>query len=756
MNDKERALEIEHLASIVTEIHTQLSLANSSHTTLQTELNKSLTDYWEDSTTDFWQEAQFIETVARQRSIATASYRRYLQLQKLLASPYFGRIDFIEAQPSPAATAEPLYIGLATLSDQASKAILIYDWRSPIAGMFYDFERGPARYQSPIGPISGLITLKRQFKIVDGHMEYLFDSDLKIDDEILQEILSKSADSKMRTIITSIQREQNQAIRDEQHRILFVQGPAGSGKTSIAMHRAAYLLYRERNTLTAKNILIFSPNRIFSDYISNVLPELGEENVQQTVFQDYLITVLADLPFEIEERDTQLEYLYGRTEESDYRRRIASIHYKSAPAFTKLLTNYLHRIQNDIQNNPDLVFNGETIFTHQEWSTVLNSLSYLPIAKRLAQLKRLIQVRLRPLIHQLRDDEAIKIAARGEEVNERVIKALARLAVKEQLTGFITDLNSRTVLDPLVLYRRLFEDRNLFNQLAESTEVPAAWEDIRHLTLTNFDQGKILYEDSLPLLFLQGCLMGFPSRNDIRHLVIDEAQDYTLLQYQILKRIFPKSSWTILGDPAQAIHPYLQTADFEAAANILSNQTTAVVVSRIIRLTQSYRSTSEIQAFARQLLANPESTEQIQRLGSLPQIIRVAAPQTLCVTIAATIAQLQAEGWKSIAVICKTLAEATNAFKELSHLTEISLLTPETIEFRRGVVVIPAYLAKGLEFDAVLVYNVSNDAYGSAPERNILYTVCTRALHRLLLYYTGTLSCLVEEVSAESYQHQNG
>jgi DNA helicase-2/ATP-dependent DNA helicase PcrA len=354
----------------------------------------------------------------------------------------------------------------------------------------------------------------------------MFDSDLKIDDEILQEILSKSTDSKMKTIITSIQREQNRAIRDENHRILFVQGPAGSGKTSIAMHRAAYLLYRDRNTITANNILVFSPNRIFSDYISGVLPELGEENVRQTIFQDYLIRNLAQLPFNIEERDEQLEYLYQRKNQTDYTVRTASIRYKSSEAFTRVITNYIRVIQDRIQNYPDIVFEGETIFTQSEWSTLFGqTLSYLSISRRLAQLKKMIQIRLRPIIHRLRSEEVEKIAATGEEVNERVIKALARIAVKEKMAAFIGEITERTIVDPLILYRRLFEDQTLLQRLAGGDPMPAEWPAICRLTLTGLEQGRIFYEDSLPLLYFQGCLNGFPTKSGIRHLVLDEAQD---------------------------------------------------------------------------------------------------------------------------------------------------------------------------------------------------------------------------------------
>lgn len=753
MNDNERRLELSHLKNIEDEIRSQLASESSNHITTQAELNASLTDYWENSTTDFWEEAQFIETISRQRSIAIASYRRYLQLKKLLDSPYFGRIDFMEQSPLPASEAKPIYIGVATLTQTATKAILIYDWRSPIAGMFYDFERGEASYHSPSGPISGLITLKRQYKINHGRMEFMFDSDLKIDDEILQEILSRSVDSKMRTIVTSIQREQNKAIRDENHRVLIVQGPAGSGKTSIAMHRIAYLLYRDRHKITANNILIFSPNRIFSDYISNVLPELGEENVRQTTFQDYLVRALAYLPYDIEDRDTQLEYLYHKNSEPEYTVRTASIHYKSSAEFNAVIENYLQKIQDQIQNYPAITFQGETIFTQAEWSELFGkTLSYLPISRRLAQLKKMIQIRLRPIIHRLRDEEAERIANTGDEVNERVIKALARIAVKEKMAPFIEQITERTTVDPLTLYRRLFEDSYLFQSLAGESKVPSEWPEICRLTLTSLEKGQILYEDSLPLVYFQGCLNGFQTGNSIRHLVIDEAQDYTLLQYQILKRLFPKSSWTILGDPAQSIHSYLQTADFKSAAAILSEdapQEDGRAV--IIRLTRSYRTTSEIQNFARQLLLHPEEADQIQRPGPLPYLREILPEEKPGDIALHTIKMLQDEGRRSIAVICKTVTEARNVYAELKDSVAISLITPESIEFKRGIVVVPAYLAKGLEFDGVLIYNANADAYATDSERNILYTVCTRALHRLVLHYSGELSPIIRGVDPHSY-----
>ena len=239
----------------------------------QTELRNTLGDYWENTGRNSADTAQYIEAIDRQRSLAAISENRRRQLVRMADSPYFGRLDFAEDTTEP----EVFYIGIASLSEDSSSQLLVYDWRTPVAGMFYDFERGPAWYQCPAGVIEGVITRKRQYKIVSGNMVYLFDSDIKIDDEMLQELLTKSADEQMHTIVTSIQREQNQIIRNEGHRVVFVRGPAGSGKTSIALHRIAFLLYRDRETLTSQNVLILSPNHIFSEYISSVLPEIGEE-----------------------------------------------------------------------------------------------------------------------------------------------------------------------------------------------------------------------------------------------------------------------------------------------------------------------------------------------------------------------------------------------------------------------------------------------------------------------------------------------
>jgi DNA helicase-2/ATP-dependent DNA helicase PcrA len=334
MNEIEQQIELQRLEMVLQQIRLKLDQGAGICQTSHNELQDALAAYWESPGKNFWDQVQLTESVERQRNLTSVSYRRQSQFVKMASSPYFGRIDFVEAGFSDLLPSEVIYIGITTLTDSETGEYLIYDWRSPVAAMFYVFERGKSHYQCPAGTISGEITLKRQYKIKNGQMEYMFDADLKIDDEMLQEILGKSVDDKMRTIVNTIQREQNYVIRDEQHRFLLVQGTADSGKTSIALHRIAYILYRERNLLTARNILIFSPNQIFSDYISNVLPELGEDNVLQTTFKDFVHNSKLKLPFqEIEDGASQLEYILIGSDEQDFYTRVAGIRYKSSPEF---------------------------------------------------------------------------------------------------------------------------------------------------------------------------------------------------------------------------------------------------------------------------------------------------------------------------------------------------------------------------------------------------------------------------------------
>lgn len=726
MNELEREFEIRRLHQTIEEIKTQLEATDEDCTQTRQTLSSVMRDYWQAGASSS-DEAQLLDTMHRQRSLSTLVHRKSAQLSKMLASPYFGRIDFLE---NASAGTDQVYIGIGSLIHQQTGDFLVYDWRAPISSMFYDYGRGEASYDCPAGTITGRITLKRQFKISDGQMEYMFDADWKIDDSILQNLLSKSADDKMHTIVNSIQREQNQIIRDEKHRALFVKGPAGSGKTSVALHRVAFLLYKDREKLTSQNVLILSPNHIFSDYISNVLPEIGEDNVSQMTFQDFIDFSAAGLPFRFETRAAFLEaMLADRTDP----RRSANITYKSSPRFEAALEKYLEQIQSHwVDRYPAIEARGKTIFTRDDWHYYYyDSFSSMPPAVRLEKIRTLLQLRMRPLVDEVRQEKKAELVAAAEEINPKVINALARIHAYEELRP-VTDLIERlTTLNAAAEYKRLFAESKL--------------PDSQYL-LVRLAEGILPFEDVPAFLYFQGVLQGFPARSELRHIVIDEAQDYTALQYKTLARLFPNCSWTIVGDPVQAIQPFLQTAAFDEASKILDLADPA-----LFTLTKSYRSTKEIQSFCQALLPQADHLPAVNRPGPRPSVIKLpvkaALPRQLCNAIQSA----ASEGWHSIGIICKNALRAEAVFNSIRESTDAALVTKEEDDFHRGTVVMPSYLAKGLEFDTVLVVDADNAHYHTGYDRHLLYTICTRALHRLELFYSGEISPFITAIPEELY-----
>lgn len=740
MNQEERNKEEVRLRLVLEKLEVELAASSVDCSSFQGELKGALTSYWESN--NKIDEAQMIEAIDRQRTITALASHKHEQLKRMADSPYFGRIDFLEeCEVNP----DPIYIGIASFSDQATGEILIYDWRTPIAGMFYDFERGPAFYECPAGKVTGSLTLKRQYTIHGGKIVHMFDADIQIDDEILREILSKSVDDKMHTIVTSIQREQNQIIRNDTYRVLFVEGPAGSGKTSIAMHRIAYLLYRDRDRITAKNVLILSPNHIFSDYISNVLPEMGEENVLQMTFQDYIFKIQSEEALSFETRAAQLEYLFSGGEGIDVK--IANISYKTSPEFETLLDSAVRYIDKQwILDYPALTYQGQVLFSKQDWRRYNKSFGFLPLKRRLIKIREQIRTRMRSLVHELREQHAARITAKGEEVSQKTIKVLARIAAKEELTPLSAEVERLTEFNPLIIYQRIFCDAAFRRRFDDMVKYPAAWENICRQTCHSLRQGQIPYEDSFAFLYFYGRLAGFAVNNDIKHLVIDEAQDYTVLQYKIMRELFPLASWTVLGDPCQIVHPYIKTADFTAAGSII-----AAEAPMSFRLRRSYRSTKEIQAFCQALLPSVNKAECVNRSGALPEIFYVQETM-LAEKIADTIQEIKEQGLRSVALIGKTAANCRALYNALIVNMDLSLITSDDDRFRQGVVAIPGYLAKGLEFDAVLIFDADEQNYGRPEDAKFFYTVCTRALHRLILFSGREITPLVRNIPPDLYK----
>ena len=695
-----------------------------------------------DDLANIWQFQTDIEREGRKALFEAA---RVKKLERMLKTPYFGRIDFREDGSNEE---EQLYIGIGSLIEEKTHKSLVYDWRAPVAGIFYDHETGRASYDCPAGKIEGELLLKRQYRIWQGKIEYMFDCSLKIDDEILREILSKSADSKMKTIVTSIQREQNKIIRDDRHRLVVVHGPAGSGKTSIALHRIAYLLYRYRNQVSADNIVIFSPNGIFNDYISNVLPELGEENMRRTTFMEYGERILGN-SLKLEDMGRQMEYILTAKNLPGYQARIKGIKYKASTAFVKVLKNYVKYFEEN-KTFEDIVYHDVMIETKEEMREFFSEgLKFLPPEKRLTKIRNRVVNKLDPFIKERIKQLTRELADTGEYVDKAEMKGRSTFMAREEFGPLRKKIEKMTRVDLRECYIELFRDRELFRRLSEGN-LPEGFDEIVRMTIVHLSSGRLFFEDAAPLLLLNGLLYGVPSLENIKHIIIDEVQDYTPVQLEVFKQLFDHCSMTMLGDTNQSINPYMNmnTGDYRTMTDIFGSDS-----SLSIGLSKSYRSTRQITEFCRALLARKDETEYMNRDGRLPRIFCLKSEEALFHSLEDDIAGLKESGSKSIAVICRTAAYSLKAYKKISCFTEARLVKADTTEFiaENAVNVIPSYLAKGLEFDAVLVLCANSGDYADETERKLFYTCCTRALHLLHIYSVNGLPEFVKGVDKKLY-----
>lgn len=745
ISELEKLNEEQWLETVLHEIDSQLTRAGGSVAKSIKETIETRKLMWEDyarhiyTLDDAIEIKPHLDEMRRQESRQLFYRKMARKLEKMALSPYFGRINFLESEAENVAQ---IYLGIAALVDEKG-VNLVYDWRAPVSSMFYDYELGAAGYDCGIGRIQGQILLKRQYKIKNGQIKLMFDTDLRIEDEMLQEILGRSADERMKTIVTSIQREQNKVIRDEGHQLMIVAGPAGSGKTSIALHRAAYLLYKERESVKAENILVFSPNWIFSEYISNVLPELGEENILQTTFQDYARKILKR---NCEERNQQLEYLLSANQGDEYRVRVENIRYKSSAEFTKVLDEYLKLIGE--RNFENLYFSGQLVISKEECDAIYKErYLFFPVTKRLSMVRERFFYLLEPL-RRKRVKEIEQILANGDEhLEEKELKALARMKVREEAEGVIAKINKITYLNYYEAYTQLFRNNVFFEKAASATVIPERIKEIRAQTFKSLIDNRIPYEDLTPILYLKGILEGFPKMNEIKYLFIDEAQDYTPLQYRLFKHIFSKSIVTVLGDLNQLVNPYAFANSIKTIAESIDFPS-----SVLIQLEKSYRSTHEINKFAEALLPQESQTKADSsiRPGRKPEVIGLPHG-SFGEGIIDQISQLKAGGMGSIAIVCKTAGIARKLYEKLKPKMELNLIIDDEGVLGSIPVVLPIYLAKGLEFDAVIIPDADAESYRQEPDRKVLYTACTRALHRLILIHAAELSPLVREIDQDLY-----
>lgn len=660
---------------------------------------------------------------------------------RLILSPYFARVDFNDEEDEQE---EKIYIGIYSFIDIDKMEVVIHDWRAPISTIFYEYELGPAEYRTQEGNVHGEILLKRQFKIRNSKLNYMFDSSVKIDDEILQEILSGNASDKMKNIVTTIQKEQNRAIRYDEGNVLIVQGAAGSGKTSIALHRIAYLLYKDRN-ITSNNIIIFSPSNIFNDYISNVLPELGEKNTQQTTFAEYAAR-LVNKGLKAESFNEHMENLLCSKKSGFNGIRWKGYKYKTSIEFLGALREYSRDFTSNTDFLEDVWYDGRVIISGEELKSIyMKSAGELPVDKRLNTVRE----RVLYLLSKVQEQKKAELKKRTESVmsNSKEALALVRTELHREFKAIKEIVFNQTKLDMNEVYLSFYKSRYYEEAGLDFGLTATELNEIREYTMANFIHRVQNYEDSMIMLYLKCEMQELPNTSGIRHIVVDEAQDYSPLQYEILKKLFPQVSFTILGDLNQSINPYNHIENYDIVTAIFGKTD-----STVLRLNKSYRSTKEITEFTKAFLSADIQIEGINRKGELPEVKRVEDEKHTRESFLKDIKELISSGMQSIAIICKTAGACRHIHKLLKNNVKLNLVTKDEDLLKEGITILPSYLCKGLEFDGVMIYDASEDNYPGEKSAKLLYSVCTRALHRLYIYYHGNLSSVIANVDSSLYK----
>ena len=586
----------------------------------------------------------------------------YLQrLFRIQNKPYFGSIRFKEEGSEEE---DNIYIGITHVEDKLD--YYVHDWRSPICSMFYDYETGPASYKAPSGIIKGNIIKKRQYIIEDAELKHIFDNDLNISDSLLQEVLAEESSDKMKNIVNTIQEEQNKVIRNTEDKNLIVEGIAGSGKTSVALHRIAFLLYRIPN-LTSSNVVVFTPNKVFSEYISNVLPELGEDNTYDMTFYDLLCQNINEYKDIENFTDFISRYYKGNVDNYDM------VKYKQSDEIIKDIDNYINNLLSTIKFNDKLEYDDFIEIDTEELNNMLNyKYNRFPLFERIKEMSK-------------------RIASNNYEGSTKNASSIEKKL--KELLNIKLDL------------------KDIFNNFYQSEY--SKYKD-------KVNDKYLYYEDACIFLYIKSLLVGFNTNHVIKEIVIDEAQDYNKLQYLIIKKTFKTSNYTILGDTNQTINPYYKYDSLEELTSIFES-------SKYITLTKTYRSTGKIIDYTNKILGLNHVTA-IRNDKASDIIFRNNITKNDFLTDINNLKTIS----KSIAIITKNDKEAEKVYNMLKDDLDIMLIDGFG-HIKRDLVVVPSYVAKGLEFDSVIIYTDKDNKY-QEKDKYLFYVACTRAQHNLIIY----------------------
>ena len=622
------------------------------------------------------------QALFRQMNANEEQFRLRKRFKKMQDSPFFGRVDF---RYDGDEEAETFYIGIGNLSESAGSLPLVYDWRAPVSGLFYDYDKGPASYEAPSGIFEGEVTSKWQYKIRKGKMLYEFESDVKIDDEILGAELGSNGEVQLKNIVRTIQKEQNEIIRNTKDKIMVIQGAAGSGKTSVALHRIAYLLYHDRENLKSSNVLILSPNGVFADYISHILPELGEENIREMSFDLFAYRELKEIVGDCEDRYDQIERTVLNPKIQEICRE------KQSPEFVSKLDGFVLRLEDELMNFRDVEYRGCTLSEKE-----IIDLFYFKFLD-------------------------VPLLSRMHSVAEYFIDQVETLRDR--------DLSDEEREEVMECFRSMYETRDCYVLYSRFLEK----EGYRPLPHCQIEKRRLRYEDVYPVLYLKYTLYQCRNHHGIKHVVVDEMQDYSWIQYLLIRKMFP-CRMTILGDKAQTMEDETQDV-LKFLPKIFGKDIRKIVMNR------SYRNTMEVAQYANHL-TGIEDMELFERHGEPVDERTFSSTEEALETVLEKWLNRREE-FETEALIFLTEREAEHAFlyiekrlKEIAPEAENQLcyMNRDSQSFKKGLTVTTFYLAKGLEFDQV--FGIFEEDRESGLQCQAKYITATRALHELHMYMT--------------------
>lgn len=690
--------------------------------------------------------------------------QRIKNLQKVKDKPYFARVDFVEDGTT---NRDAFYLGKTFVTDHETLEQVVVDWRAPIADLYYEGRLGNAEYDCPEGTIKGEIKLKRQYFFKDnGELQDLMDIDITTNDEMLQPFLAANSDTRLKNIVATIQAEQNKIIRADMWKPLVVQGVAGSGKTTIALHRIAYLIYNYDKRFYPEEFLIIAPNKFFLNYISNVLPDLGVERVSQMTYEEIAFEVIGR-EFNIEDPNLKLSFMIDNNK-TDKEKKLAEIIertsiIKSSVRFKNMIDEYIYEIEKTFIPEQDFIINDHTFMDKNKLRYLfLVEYANLPLCRRVEELTKHLHnsviMQSGELIKEYEEEcnyqiskakfkFADDISTQQNEIRkiyderDEKIKAITKDAKKKVQQFF----KENKVLEPLQYYKDF-----LNNYLETIAKNRLSDDEIKYIKNEFHNQqknDKIEMEDIAPLMYLKYKIHGIKTKFELKHIVVDEAQDFSEFQFYVFKQIVKSNSLTILGDLAQGIYYYRGTQNWQKTMSIVFGPDTDL---EYLTLKKTYRTTEEIMNTANKVIShlieklNCSLGEPVMKNGAPVTMKQFENEDKMVEQIISRLTEFENKDFKNIALICKTVEDCERLYKKLER-EDVHIISDKDNEYSGGINIVPSYLSKGLEFDAVIITNADIYNYtDSEVDTKLLYVCITRAMNTLDIYHVNELTKLLK------------